>query len=96
MILSFGDAATRDLYNGRRTARARRFPPDVVNAALRKLDMVNAAKSTEDLRVPPSNRFEHLKGKLKGFCSVRINEQWRIVFRWENENASLVRVTDYH
>jgi len=67
-----------------------------VNAALRKLDMVNAAKSTEDLRVPPSNRFEHLKGKLKGFCSVRINEQWRIVFRWENENASLVRVTDYH
>lgn len=67
-----------------------------MNAALRKLDMVNAAKSTEDLRVSPSNHFEHLKGKLKGFCSVRINEQWRVVFRWESENARLVRVTDYH
>jgi proteic killer suppression protein len=96
VILSFGDAATKDLYDGRHTARARRFPPDVVNTAVRKLDMLNAAKTTEDLRLPSSNRFEQLKGSLKGFCSIRINDQWRIVFRWEDGNAADVRITDYH
>ena len=96
MILSFGDAATKDLYDGRRTARARRFPPDIVGAAVRKPDMLNAAKATEDLRTPEGNRFEHLKGSLRGFCSIRINDQWRIVFRWEDGNASTVRITDYH
>jgi len=96
VILSFGNAATKDLYDGRHTARARRFPPDVVSTAVRKLDMLNAAKTTEDLRVPSSNRFERLKGSLKGFCSIRINDQWRIVFRWEDGNAADVRIADYH
>ena len=96
MILSFGDAATKDLYDGYRTARARRFPSSLVNVALRKLDMLNAAKTIQDLRSVVGNRFEHLKGPLKGFCSIRINDQWRIVFRWGDGNASDVRVTDYH
>jgi toxin HigB-1 len=95
VILSFGDAATKDLYDGRRTARARRFPPDIAGIASRKLDMLNAAKTTEDLRAP-GNRFERLKGDLEGFCSIRINDQWRIVFRWDVGNASAARVTDYH
>jgi proteic killer suppression protein len=96
VILSFGNAATKGLYDGRRTARVRRFPPDIGSVTVRKLDMLNAARTTKDLRVPASNRFEHLKGSLKGFCSIRINDQWRIVFRWEDGNASGVRVPDYH
>jgi len=96
VILTFGNAATKDLYDGRRTARARRFPPDVAASAIRKLDMLNAAKTTDDLRAVEGNRFEHLREALKGFCSIRINDQWRVVFRWEDGDASSVRITDYN
>jgi toxin HigB-1 len=96
MILSFGDRATEDLYHGRFGKRARRFPNTIMRVALRKLDMLNAAHELEDLLVPPGNRLESLKGNLEGFHSIRINDQWRIVFQWSGNSASDVRVTDYH
>ncbi|HSF81803.1 MAG TPA: type II toxin-antitoxin system RelE/ParE family toxin [Anaerolineales bacterium] len=96
MIISFGDSATADFYHGRSTARARRFPPDIVPAALRKLDILAAAHELKDLLAPPGNRLEALKGDWRGFYSIRINDQWRIVFRWQDAGASEVMVTDYH
>ncbi len=96
MIASFGDRATEDLYHGRPTARARRFPRDVTDVALVKLDSLNGAASMLDLRSPPGNRLEALKGELKGLHSIRVNEQWRLVFRWEGNDAHKVRLTDYH
>ena len=96
MIASFGDRATEDLYHGRPTARARRFPRDVADVALVRLDSLNGAASMLDLRSPPGNRLEALKGELKGFHSIRVNDQWRIVFLWEDHDAHDVRLTDYH
>ena len=96
MIVSFKDNATADLYHGRETNRVRRFPPDVKRIALRKLDILNAAHILEDLREPPGNRLKALKGDLLGYHSIRVNEQWRIVFRYEGNNASEVTLTDYH
>ncbi len=96
MIASFGDAPTEDLFHGRPTAAARRFPSTIVSSALRKLDMLNGAKTLRDLRSPPGNRLEQLAGKLTGFHSIRINDQWRVVFRWEGTDAHDVRITDYH
>ena len=92
MIGSFGDKATEALFHGRRN----RFPPDVRRIGRRKLDMLNAATQLRDLRSPPGNRLEVLKGNLKGLHSIRINEQWRVVFRWEASDAFDVKVTDYH
>lgn len=68
----------------------------VNNVGKRKLDMLEASFDESDLRVPPSNHFEYLKGDLKGFCSIRINEQFRIIFRFENSNAYDVYIDDYH
>lgn len=96
MIVSFGDRATDDLYHARLASRARRFPNDIVGSALVKLDIVNGAAALLDLKAPPGNRLEALSGDLKGFHSIRVNEQWRIVFRWENNGAHDVRLTDYH
>ena len=96
MIVSFGDRATEDLYHGRATSRARRFPRDIVGPALVKLDMLNGAAAILDLKSPPGNRLEPLKGDLKGFHSIRVNDQWRIVFRWENSGAHDARLLDYH
>jgi proteic killer suppression protein len=96
VIASFGDRATADLYHGARTRRVRRFPPDVVPVAQRKLDMLNAAHALVDLRSPPGNRLGALRGDWRGFHSIRINEQWRIVFRWSESQAHDVRVIDYH
>ena len=96
MIVSFGDRATEDLYHNRPTSRARRFPQDVVGLALVKLDMLNGAAAILDLRSPPGNRLEVLRGDLKGFHSIRVNDQWRLVFRWEGNNALDVRLMDYH
>ena len=96
MIVSFGDRATEDLYHGRPTSRARRFPQDVVGLALVKLDMLNGSAAVLDLRSPPGNRLEALKGQLKGLRSIRVNDQWRLVFRWEGNNALDVRLMDYH
>ena len=96
MIESFGDGATKDLFHGRTTARVRRFPADIVRAAVRRLDALNAATELNDLESPPGNRLEALKRDLKGFHSVRVNDQWRVVFRWRDGDASDVRLTDYH
>ena len=96
VIHSFGDAATEDLYHGRASARARRFPADIRATAVRKLDMVHAAHAIEDLRTPPGNRLEALRGDLRGCHSIRVNDQWRIVFRWADGAAHDVRVVDYH
>ena len=96
MIASFGDHATADLYHGRRTRRARRFPPDVVAAAVRKLDVLNAAHALRDLRSPPGNRLEALRGNWSGFHSIRVNDQWRIAFRWVESQAHEVQLVDYH
>lgn len=96
MILSFGDDATADLYHGNATAKARRFPADIVPSALRKLDMIRAAYTLKDLTAPPGNRLEPLKGDLEGYHSIRINDQWRIIFQWSEGNASNVTITDYH
>lgn len=96
MISSFGDAATEDLFHGRRTSRARRFPTDIVDTALRKMDALNAAAKLDDLKAPPGNRLEALKGNLQGFHSIRVNDQWRLVFRWAEGKVEDIRLTDYH
>lgn len=96
MIVSFGNRATSDLYHGISSSRIRRLPSQILESALYKLDLLNAAQSLDDLRSPPGNKLESLKGDFAGFHSIRINSQWRIVFRWQASNAHDVRVTDYH
>lgn len=96
MIASFGDQATADLYHGRRTRRVRGFPGDILPVTLRKLDALNAAHALLDLRSPPGNRLEALRGRWSGFQSIRVNDQWRIVFRWSEGQAHQVRLIDYH
>lgn len=96
MILNFADKATEDVYNGLDSKSGRRIPQAVWRAAMRKLDMLNAAYELRDLLVPPANRLEALKGKWKGYHSIRINEQYRIVFKWIEGNAKDVLITDYH
>lgn len=96
MIVSFGDKATEDLFHDRRTRRVRKYPPKIVRSALQQLDMINSSRDVRDLRSPPGNRLERLKGDLEGYYSVRINDQWRLVFRWEAADAHEVRIVDYH
>lgn len=96
MITGFGDKATEALYHGSGGKDVRRFPPDIHKAALRKLDMLNGAQNLEDLRSPPNNRLEALKGDWAGFYSIRVNSQWRIVFRWSGNHSQDVRLLDYH
>ena len=96
MILDFADKTTEDIYDGVDSKAARRIPQTVWTVAVRKLDMLNAASDLRDLRVPPANRLEALKGKWSGYQSIRINDQYRIVFRWIDGNAKDVLITDYH
>jgi toxin HigB-1 len=96
VIASFGDDATDDLFNQETTARVRRWGSDVQHVTRRKLYAIEAASRLDDLRVPPGNRLEALRGELAGYHSIRINEQWRVVFKWKDGAAHEVRVTDYH
>lgn len=96
MIVSFEDRATADLYHGRETKRVRSFPANIRRAALQKLDTLNAAHRLEDLRMLPGNRLEAMRGDLKGYFSIRVNDQWRIVFRWVDGQAASVSLMDYH
>ena len=96
MIQSFGDQRTEDIWNGVDNARTRSLPQDLLSIARRKLDMLNAAHDLNDLKSPPGNHLEALKGDLKGFHSIRINKQWRIIFRWEPGGPHEVRIVDYH
>lgn len=96
MILSFGNKVTDELYNGLDTKGVRRLPTEVKQKTLNKLDVLNGAHDLLDLRSPPGNRLEALKGDLSGFYSNRVNDQWRIIFRWKDGNAYEVQLTDYH
>jgi len=96
VIESFGNRLAEDLFDDRLSKVALRFPHELRRAARRKLLYLHDAVDLRDLRMPPGNRLEALKGKWMGFYSIRINDQWRVVFRWEAGNAYDVHVTDYH
>ena len=93
MIRSFDDSEAESITKGE---RSKKIPPTIQTVARRKLRMLEAAKVIEDLRIPPGNHLEKLVGDLDGLYSIRINEQWRIVFKFENGGAENVRITDYH
>ena len=93
MIRSFAAKITAAVFDG---YRVRAFAAHVQDVARRKLKAIDAAKAIDDLRVPPGNRLEKLGGDRKGQWSIRINDQWRTCFRWENGNAHDVGITDYH
>ena len=95
MIISFRGRLAEDLFSDRHTKATRRFPPDLREVARRKLQYLNAAAELRDLRSPPGNRLEALKGELRGMHSIRINDQWRVTFRW-GRGAHAVQVIDYH
>jgi proteic killer suppression protein len=96
MIETFGNALAVDLFDDMRTKHTRAFPPELRRAARRKLLYLNDAAELRDLRVPPGNRLEALKGDWKGFHAIRINDQWRVIFRWQGGSAFDVQVVDYH
>ena len=96
MIGSFKNKRAEDLFDGLDSKAARALPRHLHDLAREKLDLINAAYEVLDLKVPPGNRLERLKGNLKGKYSIRINDQWRIVFLWKNGNAEEVEVIDYH
>jgi proteic killer suppression protein len=96
MINSLGNRLAEDLYFDRQSRATRAFATDLRRIARRKLLYLHDAAELKDLRVPPGNRLETLKGNYKGKHSIRINGQWRIVFRWQNGNAFEVEVVDYH
>ena len=96
MIRSLADDATRDIWNGVNSKAARRIPRELWPIVRRKLDQLDAVTRLEDLRVPPGNRLHSLSGELRGFDAVRVNDQYRIVFRVEGADALDVRCTDYH
>ncbi|MBK9401233.1 MAG: type II toxin-antitoxin system RelE/ParE family toxin [Bacteroidetes bacterium] len=93
MIVSFGDKETGKIWSG---VRVRGFPTEIQEIGRRKLRMLNNSQDLNDLKVPPSNRMEKLKGDLKDYYSIRINDQYRIIFKWKDSNAELVQIVDYH
>jgi proteic killer suppression protein len=93
MILTFGDKETEQVWNGN---WVKRLPIEVQEIGRRKLRMLNNSQNIQDLRIPPANRLEKLKGDKQDYYSIRINDQWRIVFIWDSGNASEVSIVDYH
>lgn len=93
MIVSFGNSETEKVWNGE---RVKKLPIEIQEVGRRKLRMLNNSIDLADLRIPPSNRLEKLSGKLKNFYSIRINDQWRIIFKWITGNATDVEIIDYH
>ena len=93
MILSFAKKETERIRNGE---ESRRLPIPIQSIARRKLRMINNAKRLDDLRIPPANRLEALKGEMKGQHSICVNDQWRICFRWSNAGVSDVQIVNYH
>ena len=93
MTRSFADKETERVWRGE---RSRRLPSEIQAAALRKMQVIEAAERVDDLRMPPGNRLETLHGDRKGQWSIWINSQWRICFRWVNEHAETVEICDYH
>lgn len=96
MILDFGDQTTEDIFNGEDSLAARRIPKTAWPVARRKLDMLSAAHEIRDLKVPPGNRLEKLKGNLSAYHCIRINDQFRVIFQWAGTNATSVKIVDYH
>jgi proteic killer suppression protein len=93
MISSFKDAEVEKVWNEQ---FSRKLPQDIQRTALRKLSIIHNSKNLEDLKIPPGNKFEELKGNREGQYSIRINDQWRICFKFENGNAFEVEIIDYH
>lgn len=93
MIISFGSKETEDIWEGE---CIKKLPNEIQNIGRRKLRMINNSQNIADLKIPPSNKLEKLRGKLKDFYSIRINDQWRIIFKWNNGNAADVEIIDYH
>jgi len=93
MIVSFGSKETRKIWE---SERIKGLTTDLQEIARRKLRMLNNSQNIMDLQVPPSNRLEKLKGNLKEYYSIRVNDQWRIIFKWDKGNASNVEILDYH
>ena len=93
MIVNFGNKETEKIWNG---IVSKKLPREIQEVGRRKLRMINNSIDVTDLRIPPANRLEKLKGDLKEFYSIRINNQWRIIFKWENGNAFEVEIMDYH
>jgi len=93
MIISFGNSETEQVWLGN---RVKKLPNEIQNTGRRKLRMLNNSVDIADLRIPPANRLEKLSGKLKDFYSIRINDQWRIIFKWKAGNAFEVEMIDYH
>ena len=93
MIVSFGSKETEKIWQGQRVPK---IPSTVQEVGRRKLRMLNNAIDLADLRIPPANRLEKLSGDLKNFYSIRINDQWRVIFKWNAGNASEVEILDYH
>lgn len=93
MIKSFGDKDSSNIWNG---IRSKKLPIEIQEVARRKLRMLNNAQDVNDLRIPPANRLEKLKGNLEDYYSIRINNQWRIIFQWLNNDAYDVKIVDYH
>ncbi len=93
MIKSFGDNETEKIFS---QEFSKKFPPEIQSRALVKLLLLENAQTENDLMVPPSNNFEHLKGNRKNFCSIRINKQWRITFQFQEGHCYNVSIADYH
>jgi toxin HigB-1 len=93
MIKSFGSKKTENIWNG---IRSKKLPNEIQITARRKLRMLNNSQNIKDLRIPPSNRLEKLSGNLKDYSSIRINNRWRIVFKWIDDNSHEVEIVDYH
>jgi proteic killer suppression protein len=93
MLTSFADKDTKKIWEGE---RVKGLSTEIQEMARRKLRMLNNSQDLTDLQVPPSNRLEKLKGNYKDFYSIRINNQWRIIFKWNNGNADQVEIIDYH
>lgn len=93
MLKSFADKETEKVWTGEFSTK---LPNSIQRIARRKLRMINNSQNINDLRVPPANQLEKLVGNLKGFYSIRINRQWRITFKWINQNAEQVKIEDYH
>jgi len=93
VIESFSCKETEKIWNG---GRSKKLPGDIQERAFLRLRQLHAADLLADLRIPPSNRLETLAGDLKGFWSMRINQQWRLIFRWNDGKVSAVKITDYH
>ena len=93
MILSFGSKETEKIWSGEPVYK---LPVEIQQIGRRKLKMLNSSQSLKDVSVPPSNRLEKLSGNLNDYYSIRINDQWRIIFKWNDGNATEVEITDYH